>query len=177
MFLQKVRQALSVIKDKRVGVLGLAFEADTDDIRFAPSLEVIRRLRAEGARMSAYDPQAIGRTQQVFPEIAYTRDAYEVADCAEAILVLTPWKEFRDLDWKRIGSLMARPLVVDGRNLLDPSAMRHLGFEFYSVGRPDSCAPILPIRHSGVTLSVSGSREPIPIPTNSVLPSYGVPKV
>ena len=136
LFFEKIRQALWVVKDKQVGVLGLAFKANTDDIRFAPSLEVIRRLLAEGARVRAYDQEAMDKTSVIFPQLHYCREPYEVARDADALLVLTEWEEFRQLDWERIHSLMARPLVIDGRNLLEPAAMMERGFEYFSFGRP-----------------------------------------
>src|SRR5216110_1577250 len=135
-FLEKIRQALWVLKDKQVGILGLAFKANTDDIRFAPSLEVIRRLLAEGAQVRAYDQEAMDRTATIFPEIQFCREPHEVAQDADALLILTEWPEFRQLDWARIYSMMGRPLVLDGRNLLNPAAMMDLGFEYYSFGRP-----------------------------------------
>ena len=125
------------MKEKKIGVLGLAFKANTDDIRFSPAIEVIGRLLGEGARISATDPQAIERTRSLFPDILYAADPYETAKGAEALLILTEWPEFRALDWKRIHGLMMRPLVLDGRNLLDPAKMADLGFEYYSFGRPD----------------------------------------
>lgn len=133
-FLEKVRQALWVIREKRVGLLGLAFKANTDDIRLAPSLEVIRRLLAEGAYLRAYDREAMDRTSALFPQVLYRPDPYEVARDAEALLVLTEWQEFKELDWRRVHQLMARPLVIDGRNLLDPASMNELGFEYYGCG-------------------------------------------
>jgi UDPglucose 6-dehydrogenase len=136
-FLEKVRRALWVVKDKQVGILGLAFKPNTDDIRFAPSIELIGRLLAQGARVRACDPEAMEKTRAVYPHIAYSRDPYEIARDADALLIVTEWEEFRDLDWKRIHSLMARPLVIDGRNLLAPAAMKALGFEYHSFGRPD----------------------------------------
>lgn len=136
-FIEKIRRALWVIKDKQIGVLGLAFKPNTDDIRLAPAIEVIRRLRAEGAQVRACDPEAMEKTRAVFPELTYNRDPYDVARDADALLIITEWEEFRRLDWKRIHSLMARPLIVDGRNLLDPGAIRALGFEYHSFGRPD----------------------------------------
>jgi UDPglucose 6-dehydrogenase len=136
LFLAKIRQALWVIKDKQVGVLGLAFKANTDDIRFAPSLDVIRRLLAEGAQLRAYDQEAMDRTAAIFPQVRYFREPHEVARDADALLILTEWPEFRELDWARIYSMMGRPLVIDGRNLLNPSAMMEHGFEYYSFGQP-----------------------------------------
>jgi UDPglucose 6-dehydrogenase len=136
LFLEKIRQALWVVKDKKVGVLGLAFKANTDDIRFAPSLEVLRRLLAEGAQIQAYDQEAMDRTSAVFPKVHCCREPYDVAREADALLILTEWEEFSLLDWERIHGLMARPLVIDGRNLLNPKAMMERGFEYYCFGRP-----------------------------------------
>jgi len=135
--LEKVKKALWVMKGKQIGVLGIAFKPNTDDIRLAPAMEVIRRLLAEGAVVRATDPEAMERARAVFPELTYTTDPYEVARGADALLVLTEWEQFRRLDWKRVGSLMARPLVVDGRNMLRPAEMKALGFEYMSFGRPE----------------------------------------
>jgi UDPglucose 6-dehydrogenase len=136
LFIEKIRKALWVIKNKRVGILGLAFKANTDDIRFAPSLEVIRILVAEGAHLRAYDQKAMDKATAVFPQLHYCRDPYEAAKDTDALLILTEWEEFRQLDWKRISGVMARPTVIDGRNLLDPTTMTELGFEYYAFGRP-----------------------------------------
>jgi UDPglucose 6-dehydrogenase len=136
-FLDKARRALWVLKGKQVGVLGLAFKPNTDDIRFAPALEILRLLLAEGASVRAHDPQAMKKTQAQFPTVNYCQDAYEVAGGADAVLLLTEWPEYRDLDWQRIHGLMVRPLVLDGRNQLEPRKMRELGFEYHSIGRPD----------------------------------------
>ncbi len=139
-FLDKVRRALWVLKDKQIAVLGLAFKPNTDDIRFAPAIEVIGRLLAEGAQVRACDPEAMEKTRKVFPQIGYDRDPYTVARDADALLILTEWEEFRQLDWQRIRDTLARPLVLDARNLLDPATMRNLGFEYHSFGRPDITA-------------------------------------
>jgi UDPglucose 6-dehydrogenase len=136
LFFEKIRQALWVVKDKQVGVLGLAFKANTDDIRFAPSLEIIRRLLAEGAHVRVYDQEAMDKASEILPQVRYSREPYEVAQDADALLILTEWPEFAQLDWARIYSMMGRPLVLDGRNLLNPAAMMDLGFEYYSFGRP-----------------------------------------
>jgi UDPglucose 6-dehydrogenase len=139
-FMEKVRKALWVVKDKKVGVLGLAFKPNTDDIRFAPAIDVVRRLTAEGAKIRASDPVATERAGRVLQGVEFLEDPYQVAREADALLLLTEWKEYRDLDWKRIYRDMARPLVLDARNMLPPAKMKELGFEYHSFGRPDLSA-------------------------------------
>jgi UDPglucose 6-dehydrogenase len=134
-FFEKIHQALWVIKGKRVAVLGLAFKANTDDIRFAPALEVIRKLLEEGASVHASDPEAIARTKPIFPQVVYHEDPYDALKQADAALVCTEWQVFRKLDWERAGQLMARRLVIDGRNLYSSKKMQELGFEYHSFGR------------------------------------------
>jgi len=134
-YFEKIRQALWVVKGKRVAVLGLAFKANTDDIRFAPALEVVRRLLDEGAVVHATDPEGMPRTKAQFPQVDYHEDAYQALQDADAALVCTEWEVFRKLDWDRAGKVMARKLVIDGRNLYTPQAMREKGFEYYSFGR------------------------------------------
>jgi len=136
-FLEKVRRELWVVKDKQIGVLGLAFKPNTDDIRFAPAIEVVRRLLIEGAVVRASDPVAIERARAILSGVNFLADPYSVAREADALLLLTEWQEYKDLDWKRIHSEMARPLVLDGRNMLSPAGMAALGFEYHSFGRPD----------------------------------------
>ena len=134
-FMEKVRKALWVVKGKHVALLGLAFKANTDDIRFAPALEVLKRLIAEGAVVHASDPEAIGRTKLLFPQAHYHDDPNEALKGADAALVCTEWDVFKKLDWERAGKIMSRKLVLDGRNLYSPAAMRALGFEYASFGR------------------------------------------
>ena len=134
-FFEKVRRALWVVKGKRIAVLGLAFKANTDDIRFSPALEVVKELLRQGAQVQATDPEAISKAKALFPAASYHEDPYGALRDAEAALVCTEWDLFRDLDWERAGKLMARRLVVDGRNLYSPSRMRELGFEYFSFGR------------------------------------------
>lgn len=136
-FVEKLRHSLWVLKGKQIGILGLAFKANTDDIRFAPSIELIKKLQTEGVRLKAYDPQAMEKIGEQFPELTCTSDAYEASSGADALLIVTEWEEFRNLDWERIHRSMARPLVLDGRNLLSAREMKALGFEYHSVGRPD----------------------------------------
>jgi UDPglucose 6-dehydrogenase len=134
----KVKSALWVMKGKQIGVLGIAFKPNTDDIRLAPAVEVIRKLLAEGAVVRATDPEAMERARGIFPDLIYSADPYEVARGADALLVLTEWEQFRRLDWKRVRNEMARALVIDGRNMLRPAEMRALGFEYSSFGRPEA---------------------------------------
>ena len=134
-YFEKIRQALWVVKGKRVAVLGLAFKANTDDIRFAPALEVLRRLLEEGAVVHATDPEGMPRTRALFPQVHYHEDAYQALQGADAALVCTEWDSFRKLDWDRAGKVMARKLVIDGRNLYTPQGMREKGFEYHSFGR------------------------------------------
>jgi UDPglucose 6-dehydrogenase len=134
-FVAKVHKALWVLKGKRVAVLGLAFKANTDDVRYSPALEVVQVMLNEGADVHASDPVAIARAQSVLPEVTYHADPYEALRGAEAALVCTEWDAYRNLDWERAGSLMARRLVIDGRNLYSPERMRDLGFEYFSFGR------------------------------------------
>jgi UDPglucose 6-dehydrogenase len=135
--LEKVKKALWVMKGKEIGVLGIAFKPNTDDIRLAPAIEVIRRLLAEGVVVRATDPEAMERARAVFPGLCYSADPYEVARGADALLLLTEWEQFRRLDWKRIRREMARALIVDARNMLCPAEMKALGFEYFSFGRPE----------------------------------------
>ena len=134
-FFEKIHQALWVVKGKRIGVLGLAFKANTDDIRFAPALEVLKRLLEEGAIVHATDPEAMPRTKALFSQVQYHADPYEALRDADAAVVCTEWDSFRKLDWQKAGRTMARKLVIDGRNLYNPQHLRKLGFEYYSFGR------------------------------------------
>lgn len=136
-FVARLQQALWVIKEKRIGQLGLAAKPNTDEVRASPALALLRRLVAEGAEVCAYDPQAVAKAHAEFPQFRVGSTPYEVAEGADALLLATEWSDFRELDWKRVRDVMARPLVFDGRNVLDPANMKALGFEYHSVGRPD----------------------------------------
>jgi UDPglucose 6-dehydrogenase len=136
-FISKIRRALWVLKEKPIGVLGLAFKPNTDDIRFAPAIDLIQRLQTEGAQIRAFDPEAMERAKALLPGISYAKTAYEAAAGAEALIIATEWEQFRELDWNEIHETMARPLILDGRNLLSSAEMKSRGFEYYSMGRPD----------------------------------------
>ncbi len=135
--LEKTRKALWVIKGKKIGVLGLAFKPDTDDIRFAPAIELVKRFVAEGASVSAYDPHAMDKARELLPKIFFASDPYRAIKDADAIILATEWKVFRDLDWERISKEVSRPLIIDARNFLNPAAMKELGYEYHSFGRPE----------------------------------------
>jgi UDPglucose 6-dehydrogenase len=138
-FLAKVRSALWTLRGKRLGVLGLAFKGETDDIRESPAVDLIEMLLAEGCSVTAYDPAAMDRASQRFPSvpaISYAEDAYAAAKDVDALLILTDWAEFGDLDLMRIHRTMRYPIVLDGRNLFDPAIMMAHGFTYISVGRP-----------------------------------------
>jgi UDPglucose 6-dehydrogenase len=135
LLLAKARKALWVLKGKKIALLGLAFKPNTDDIRFSPAVDAAKRFLAEGAHLRAYDPQAMVKTRKLFPEISFAKDPYELLKDADAAVLATEWAEFQRLDWKRIHNDMARPLLIDARNFLNPAEMKALGFEYYSFGR------------------------------------------
>jgi UDPglucose 6-dehydrogenase len=134
--LQKVRGALGGVEDRTIGVLGLAFKPNTDDMREAPAVEIIHLLQSEGAQVKAFDPAANHVAGVLLPGVVLCSDAYAVADGADAIILLTQWSEFRRLDLDRVRQSMRYPLVVDGRNLYDPREMVAKGFFYQPIGRP-----------------------------------------
>jgi UDPglucose 6-dehydrogenase len=135
-FLRKARAALESFEGKRIGVLGLAFKENTDDVRESAAIDIIRWLEGEGAEVVAYDPKAEASARTVLPTLATCPTAVEVARGVDALFLLTEWPEFRDLPWEQMKGTMRQPIVVDGRNLLAPRHMRDLGFTYVSMGRP-----------------------------------------
>jgi len=138
-FLNKVRSALWTLRGKRLAVLGLSFKGETDDIRESPAIEIVRMLLAEGCSVTAYDPAAMKRAEQVLPSgarLRYVEDSYAAAEDADALLILTDWQEFGALDMKRLNQSLRYPIVIDGRNLYDPNLMLEQGFTYLSTGRP-----------------------------------------
>ncbi len=138
-FLRKVRAALWTLRGKRLGVLGLAFKGETDDVRESPAIDLIEMLIAEGCTICAYDPAGMDRSRVEMPEsqsISYAKDAYAAAENADAILILTDWSEFSRLDLQRIKLLLRYPILLDGRNLYDPEEVAAKGLTYVSVGRP-----------------------------------------
>jgi UDPglucose 6-dehydrogenase len=153
--LQKVRTELGDLEERVVGVLGLAFKPNTDDLREAPAIEIIHLLQAEGARVRAYDPAAMEAAAKILPGVELCPDAYAVAAGADALVVATEWSEFRRLDLVRVRDSMRRPLVVDGRNLYDPRDMAVLGFTYHCVGRPRLEPSSMPVSMPAPALSAT----------------------
>jgi UDPglucose 6-dehydrogenase len=140
-FFNKVLSALWTLRGKRLAALGLAFKGETDDIRDSPAIEIIKRLLDAGVIIKAYDPAAMDRAKEVLqPSIRmqYAADIYEAAADADAVLILTDWKEFADIDLVRLKQVVRFPIVIDGRNLYKPQKMEDHGFSYVSVGRPSS---------------------------------------
>ena len=137
-FITKIRSTLGSLRGKRLGVLGLAFKGGTDDVRESPALSIIASLLQDGCTIVAHDPVAITNTQRVLQHqaLAYTDDPYSVANQADAILVLTDWQEFTQLDFVEIKRRLKTPIVFDGRNLLNIDTMSTMGFTYLGVGRP-----------------------------------------
>jgi UDPglucose 6-dehydrogenase len=122
-------------RGKVIGVLGLSFKPETDDTRESPSLAIVRALHGRGARVQAYDPQAMDAAGKELPELTLCSDAYEACRGAEALVIVTEWNQFRMLDLDRVKALLARPVVIDLRNIYDPAPMRAAGFDYVCVGR------------------------------------------
>jgi UDPglucose 6-dehydrogenase len=140
LFADKVRHALGGrLAGRHVAVLGLAFKAGTDDMREAPSLDVIRHLLAHGAELTAHDPQAIGNAARLLPpQVRLEHDPYDCLNGADAVAIVTEWPDYERLDWARALPMMRQPVLVDGRNCLDPNAMTRLGYRYHAVGRPSA---------------------------------------
>lgn len=131
----KLRKSLGSLNEKTIGILGLAFKPNTDDIRESPALEIIHLLQNEGAHVKAYDPQAEETASKVINNVKLCENAYEVAEGADALVLATMWNEFKQLDFSRIYKIMKHPILLDGRNLWDAEPLRALGFKYIGVGR------------------------------------------
>jgi UDPglucose 6-dehydrogenase len=136
--LHKVRDGLWNLEDKTIALFGLAFKPGTDDVRFSPALTLARRLLEQGARVIGYDPAAMANAKEEVPKLEVASDAYDAAAGAHCIVVCTEWPEFRTLDLKRLRSVVAYPMVVDGRNLFHREAMVAAGFSYHPTGRPSA---------------------------------------
>ncbi len=134
-FVKKITDTLWVLKDKTIGVLGLAFKQNTDDVRMSPAIDLCQRLLKEGAKLRVYDPQAMEKAKDLLPDVDYAGDMNSVAEGCDALVVATEWPEFKALDLKRARKCLSHPILFDGRNLFDPAEMESLGFIYKSIGR------------------------------------------
>jgi UDPglucose 6-dehydrogenase len=135
MIVDRLKQALGDLKGRSIGMLGLAFKANTDDMRDAPSVDIAKELVAAGAKVRAYDPVAMDVAKDLMPNVEMSKDAYAVADGADAVIVVTEWNEFRNLDLERVRDSMSQPIIFDGRNIYRPELMNTLGFTYHGIGR------------------------------------------
>lgn len=140
-FLKLIQQELWNLSGKRIAVLGLSFKPDTDDMRFAPSCDVIEALQREGAEIVAYDPVAMEKAKAVLKGVRFAKDAYQCAKGADAVVLVTEWKEFQELDLKRLRKGMTAPYFFDGRNVFEPEDMARAGFRYVGVGRGRTYEP------------------------------------
>src|SRR5262249_29574153 len=134
---KKLQSALKIIKGRTIGLLGLAFKPNTDDVRDAPSLDIAEYLIGLGAMVKAYDPVAEASCRRARPEleITYCPSVEEVATDCDALVIVTEWEEFRSLKLAKLKNLMRMPVIIDGRNILDASTVRREGFEYHGIGK------------------------------------------
>ncbi len=132
---KKILDLLDIKKENNVGILGVTFKAETDDMREAPSLTVIPDLIKAGLNISVYDPEGQNEASKLITDVEWKKSAYEVADNSNCLVILTDWQEFKEIDLKKLYDSMQRPLIYDFRNIYDPDIMKELGFEYFSVGR------------------------------------------
>ncbi|MDR3456198.1 MAG: UDP-glucose/GDP-mannose dehydrogenase family protein [Verrucomicrobiae bacterium] len=134
-FVKKITDTLWVLKDKKIGVLGLAFKQNTDDVRSSPAIDLCQRLLKDGATLRVHDPKAMDKTKSLLPNVTYVDDMNDVAQGCDAIVIATEWEEFKQLDLARAKAGLSHPIMFDGRNLFDPKEMEKLGWIYKSVGR------------------------------------------
>jgi len=134
-FVQKIKKAVWNLRGKTIAILGLSFKPDTDDMRNAPSVYIIKELLNEGANVKAYDPHAMDAAKNILNDISYAKSIYDCVDGADAIVILTEWKQFAKMDFSKIKKMVQQPIIIDGRNMFETAKMDKLGFQYVSVGR------------------------------------------
>jgi UDPglucose 6-dehydrogenase len=134
-FVKKITDTLWVLKEKKIGVLGLAFKQNTDDVRMSPAIDLCQRLLREGASLRVHDPKAMDKARALLPDVEYVEDMNAVAEGCDALVVATEWEEFKQLDLNQAKAGLSHPILFDGRNLFDPEEMEKLGWVYKSVGR------------------------------------------
>lgn len=135
LLLGKIKESLWNLEGKTVGILGLAFKPNTDDLRNAPAIDIIKALKKENVKIKAYDPEAMDKARKVLEDVEFCKDAYDAARNSDCLIIITEWDEFRKLDFKRIKKLLKQPLIIDGRNIYDPKIMKKQGFRYVGIGR------------------------------------------
>ena len=135
LFVKKIEESLWIVKGKTIGILGLSFKPETDDMRQAPSIDIINSLMNAGAKIKAYDPKAMPKARPILKGVKLCKDVYEAARQSDCLAIVTEWHEFKVMDLKRVKKLMKNPLIVDGRNVFEPKEMKKLGFRYISMGR------------------------------------------
>jgi len=135
-FVERIIDTLGVRKDKTIGVLGLAFKQNTDDVRLSPAIDLCHRLQKEGAKLRVFDPRAMEKARAVLKDVTYVDDMNKVADGCDALVIATEWPDFKKLDLKYARKVLTHPILFDGRNLFDREEMERLGFIYKSIGRP-----------------------------------------
>ncbi len=133
--LQKIKNELWVVKDKTIAVLGLAFKPNTDDLRNSPSIDLVKALIQEGAKVKVYDPKAMNKARELLKDVVFCKDLYQAAKSADCLVVATEWNEFKELDFVRLKKTLKRPLVIDARNIYEPKLLKDMGFTYIGVGR------------------------------------------
>ncbi len=156
--IDKIERALGATAGKTVAVLGLSFKPNTDDIRESPALPIVQGLLDRGATVRAFDPEAMEGCRPLFPAVVFCDNAYEAAEDADALVILTEWNQFRKLELDRLHQLLRRPLVVDLRNLYEPEKMAAAGFRYVSIGRPEGVPEIRPHAVTRPARSAGGQR-------------------
>lgn len=134
-FVDKIENILGCLDGMEIAVLGLSFKPKTDDMREAPSIEIINSLISKGAKVTAFDPQAMDKAKKCISNISYAQNAYEAIKAKDCIVVLTEWDEFKKLDLDIVKKTLKKPVIIDGRNIYDTDDMHERGFEYYSIGR------------------------------------------
>src|SRR5579871_927434 len=135
LFVKKVAQAVGSLKGKTFSVWGLSFKPNTDDMRESPALTIVPALKAKGAKLKLYDPVSMGKARGLFKNVKFAKTPYEAAHGADAVLVLTDWNEFKQIDFQKLKGVVRQPLLLDGRNMYDPQEMAEKGFEYHGIGR------------------------------------------
>lgn len=134
-FVEKIKRMLNGVRGKTIGILGLSFKPDTDDMRCAPSVDIIAMLKNEGAKIKVFDPKAMGNAGSIIKDVIFCEDPYSAAKDSDCLVIVTDWNEFKEMDLKKVKKIMKKPVIIDGRNIYSPEAVKKLGFKYAGMGR------------------------------------------